>query len=77
MLVNLAITFEPLPGAESKVIVVPETVKSSIGCNFLPSFLIANKCTLDGEPDKVNAVVERHLLMYQLMIPLDYLICLK
>ena len=48
VLVNLAITFEPLPGAESKVIVVPETVKSSIGCNFLPSFLIASKCTLDG-----------------------------
>ena len=58
VLVNLATTFEPLPGAEPIVKVVPETVKSSIGCNFLPSFLIANKCTLDGEPDKVNAVVD-------------------
>src|SRR6056300_1099279 len=51
-------TFDPLAGAVSKVSVVPETVKSSTGCNFLPSFLIDNKCTLDGEPDNVNACVE-------------------
>src|SRR5210317_1805354 len=51
-------TFDPLAGAVSKVNVVPETVKSSTGCNFLPSFLIANKCTLDGVPDKVKSVVE-------------------
>ena len=57
VLVNLAITFELLT-AVSIVKVVPETVKSSIGCNFLPSFLIANKCTLDVAPDKVNVVVE-------------------
>src|SRR6056300_1403986 len=52
------ITFEPLAGAVSKVNVVPETVKSSTGCNFLPSFLIDSKCTLDGEPGNVNATVE-------------------
>src|SRR6056300_478338 len=51
-------TFDPLAGAVSKVNVVPETVKSSTGCNFLPSFLIDNKCTLVGVPDKVNATVE-------------------
>src|SRR6056300_419855 len=51
-------TFDPLAGAVSKVSVVPETVKSSTGCNFLPSFLIDNKCTLDGVPDSVNATVE-------------------
>src|SRR5210317_2609912 len=51
-------TFDPLAGAVSKVNVVPETVKSSTGCNFLPSFLIASRCTLDGVPDKVKSVVE-------------------
>ena len=40
---NLATTLEPLAGAEVRVKVVPETVKSSTGDNFLPDFLTDSK----------------------------------
>ena len=58
MLVTFAITLAPLAGADTIVKVVPETVKSVTGANFLPDLVTANIWTSLGVELKVNAVVE-------------------